>query len=525
MFYSTNYGDPINSALLNVSKANIDLNINNIATVYFSNPSAFNVNVYSNSKGVNEGNIKYYVNGNYIGISNVYGGQSSTNYATNTTGSFELFVVYNETDNYYAKTASTIFHVNKMPTTLTGESVIFDEEQSKTFTTELKDNNNDGVNGQTVKIETIKYSGESATFIGVTDGNGVVIYDVSNLAGGMWYVVGNYKGNNEYIESKFTDKFIVVRIDTTTAIEGISNPYVNHTYKLKANIHDENGKLVKEGIVQFYLDGVDIGSIDLSKNQGHQSALREGVLGAVNPMFEDVLGANDNTDLYINYVPTKAGKHTLTAVYGGTTIYKASNQTTTFNVQGGVMPTTITASDVNTVYNGGEYLVATLNDISKQPVGGVIVSIKLSNGKVYSNFKTDSKGQVKISTNGLAPKAYTAIITFAGNTNFAKSTKSVKITVTKATPKLTAKAKTFKKSVKTKKYAVTLKDNTGKVMKKVKLTLKIKGKTYKATTNNKGKATFKITKFTKKGTFKAVVTYKGNAYYNKVTKTVKIKIK
>ena len=33
----------------------------------------------------------------------------------------------------------------------------------------------------------------------------------------------------------------------------------------------ENGKLVKEGIVQFYLDGVDIGSIDLSKNQGHQS--------------------------------------------------------------------------------------------------------------------------------------------------------------------------------------------------------------------------------------------------------------
>jgi hypothetical protein len=62
-------------------------------------------------------------------------------------------------------------------------------------------------------------------------------------------------------------------------------------------------------------------------------------------------------------------------------------------------------------------------------------------------------------------------------------------------------------------------------MKKVKLTLKIKGKTFKATTNTKGKATFKITKFTKKGKYKATVTYKGNACYNKVTKKVNIKIR
>ena len=60
---------------------------------------------------------------------------------------------------------------------------------------------------------------------------------------------------------------------------------------------------------------------------------------------------------------------------------------------------------------------------------------------------------------------------------------------------------------------------------KVKLTLKIKGKTYKATTNAKGKATFKIKNLKKKGTFKATIKFKGNAYYNAVTKKVKIKIK
>ena len=53
----------------------------------------------------------------------------------------------------------------------------------------------------------------------------------------------------------------------------------------------------------------------------------------------------------------------------------------------------------------------------------------------------------------------------------------------------------------------------------MKVTLKIKGKTYKATTNSKGKAVFKITKFTKKGKYTATVKFAGNSYYN--GKTVK----
>ena len=88
--------------------------------------------------------------------------------------------------------------------------------------------------------------------------------------------------------------------------------------------------------------------------------------------------------------------------------------------------------------------------------------------------------------------------------------------------KLLFLSKTFKKSVKTKKYTVTLKTNTNKVMKNTKLTLKVNGKTYTAKTNAKGQATFKITKLTKKGKFTAVVKFAGNKYYN--AKTVKPKI-
>ena len=46
-----------------------------------------------------------------------------------------------------------------------------------------------------------------------------------------------------------------------------------------------------------------------------------------------------------------------------------------------------------------------------------------------------------------------------------------------------------------------------------------------AVTNNKGKATFKITKLTKKGKYKATVAYKGNNCYNKASKKVKLVLK
>ena len=61
-------------------------------------------------------------------------------------------------------------------------------------------------------------------------------------------------------------------------------------------------------------------------------------------------------------------------------------------------------------------------------------------------------------------------------------------------------------------------------MKKAKLTIKIKGKKYKATTNSKGKATFKL-KLNKKGKFTGTITYAGNKYYKKITKKVKITVK
>lgn len=55
--------------------------------------------------------------------------------------------------------------------------------------------------------------------------------------------------------------------------------------------------------------------------------------------------------------------------------------------------------------------------------------------------------------------------------------------------------------------------------------IKIKKKTFKATTNKKGKATFKIKKLAKNGKYTATISFKGNKHYKAATKKVKIIVK
>ena len=183
--------------------------------------------------------------------------------------------------------------------------------------------------------------------------------------------------------------------------------------------------------------------------------------------------------------------------------------------------TSIAAPQVTTVYNVAKDLTVNLKDTKGNVLSGRTVTIKL-NGVTYRKT-TDKNGQVRLSVN-LPAKNYIANIYFAGDDSHIGSSADAKIIVGKAKPKITAKSKTFKAKTKIKKVTATLKDNKGRVMKNIKLTLKIKNKKYTAKTGKKGVAIFKV-KLTKKGKYLSKITFKGNNNYRAVTKTIKIKIK
>ena len=128
---------------------------------------------------------------------------------------------------------------------------------------------------------------------------------------------------------------------------------------------------------------------------------------------------------------------------------------------------------------------------------------------------------IKFKLSATKAGTYSLKMNFAGDKNYVGSEATTTVKITKQATKLTAAKKSFKAKTKTKKYTITLMNSKGKVIKKAKVTLKIKGKTYKATTNSKGKATFKITKLTKKGKYAAKIKFAGSKYYNSASKTVK----
>ena len=311
--------------------------------------------------------------------------------------------------------------------------------------------------------------------------NGIANINVPKLDEGNYKYVINYSGDSKYSSFENTGSIDVAKPDPEIVIPPLDKPS-------------------EDGSVAIKLPSDATGTVTLVINGKAYSF----------PVINGVANV---------YMPElNAGNYNYSITYSGDGKYSPFTNVGSMNVVLSILK--ITAPSVTTVYNGGKYVVVTLTDKNDNPISGLAVSITL-NGKTYSPI-TDKNGQVKLSTNGLAPKSYTAKVSFAGNTNYIGASISLKVTVKKATPKLVAKAKTFKKSLKIKKYTVTLKTNQNKVMKNTKVTLKVNGKTYSAKTNTKGQATFKITKLTKKGKFTAVVKFAGNKYYN--AKTVKPKI-
>jgi len=244
-----------------------------------------------------------------------------------------------------------------------------------------------------------------------------------------------------------------------------------------------------------------------------------------------VNGGEEQTD-----VTGEDGKFTISGLTGEVTIAVSYEGNESFNgisdskffnfTEEPVVPpkvaTKITAPKVTATYNVAKNLVITLTANGKA-LANKKVTVKV--GTISKTLTTNAKGQVSLNVATLVPKTYTATVKFAGDDSYIASSVSPKVVVSKAKPQIVAKAKTFKVKVKTKKYTVTLKNNKGKVMKKVKLTLKVGKKTYKATTNSKGKATFKITKLNKKGKYTATVKFAGSKYYKALSKKAKITVK
>lgn len=163
----------------------------------------------------------------------------------------------------------------------------------------------------------------------------------------------------------------------------------------------------------------------------------------------------------------------------------------------------------------GYDLSATLADSDNAPVSNKVVSYVLS-GKTY-NSTTDSKGKISIPIS-LAAGTYSLKLSFAGDSDYSGTSKTISIKVLSNTPKITTGTTSVMRGYY---FYAYLKDAAGKALKGQKVTFKINGKTYVKTTNSNGRAALKITQAA--GKYKVKISYSASGIYSNAKKTVTVK--
>jgi hypothetical protein len=182
---------------------------------------------------------------------------------------------------------------------------------------------------------------------------------------------------------------------------------------------------------------------------------------------------------------------------------------------------TTTAVDVDTDGRVGEYFYITLKDKDNNLLANKPVQIGF-NGQVYDRT-TDENGQARLQINLKNAGTYTFAVSYLGDDDYNGSFIVAKIVVNKQKGSLTVPSKTYKASAASKTLTATFKSASGKVVANKKITFTVDGKSYSATTNDKGLATVKVS-LSKKGTYSFTVKFAGNTMYAAVNKTGKLLI-
>ena len=216
-----------------------------------------------------------------------------------------------------------------------------------------------------------------------------------------------------------------------------------------------------------------------------------------------------------------AGTYTVNVTYPGDLRFNKTSQMVTFTVEAKSVPVTpdepvvpntvIKGSDITVLYTSNSYYKVKLTQ-NNAPLAGKTIAINF-NGANY-NIVTDKNGIASFKITA-KPGKYTIKASYQG-----KATKNT-VTVKSIIIAKNIKAKKSSKKIKIK---VSLKKVNGKYLKNKVLILKFNKKTFKAKTNRKGIATFKI----KKNAYKKLKASKRYAYqvtYNKDTVKRSIKFK
>ena len=406
-----------------------------------------------------------------------------------TKGTYNLTLSFEGDELYLPATYDFNMDVKKRdaPLVLAGDAVI---DYGEDYTICLVDSQFNFLVNKLVNLSLLDSKGESFNRELLTDENGLL--NLNGLNAGTYTISGIFANDEEYEDVSFSNIRLVVLAKPTSIQANDMVKYFGDSQALAVKLLDGNNAAIANKELEISINNIPY-------------KFSTDAYGLINVNLNDILSSMNLFE----------GIHEVKISFSEADNYAASSKSINLNL---VKPI-ISLSKLSLQANSN--LIVSFSDYNGNPLDNTLVYYTI-NGKTASKMIVNGRISIPMNYN---PSKYDIAFRFedAGKLGSLLQTKSVELT--RIPTKITAKKKTFKLKAKVKKYTVTLKDNKKKAIKKAKLTLKIKGKSYRATTNAKGKAIFKIKKFNKKGRFTATVRFAATKLYKASSKKVKLTFK
>ena len=402
-------------------------------------------------------------------------------------GNYTGILKFSGDDIYNGSTLNIDVKINVLDTNIAADNLTFTYKEIGILSVYLKDSNGNPIGNATIRLS-LNPIYESL----ITNSSGQVDFNLSNkLSTGTFEGYVYFDKTNRYMASSIPIRVTVDKIPMQINSSDITYTYGDEKY-LTVTLKDNYGNPISNETVSFKTTG------------------------------NAMTGKTDENGIAKFLMNLAPGSYNATVSFAGNKTHQSNSTTVRILVNALREKISINQYSFTSVYNEGKYITVTLNDISGKGISNKQFIVNF-NGKT-KKYLTNANGQIKLPISTLVPKTYKVTINFLGDEKYEPASFNITLVVKKAKPHLFASKKKFNVKTHVKKFKVTLKNNKNKFMKKVKVYLKVKGKTYVVKTNKKGQAIFKLIKLTKKGTYKAVITYKGDKCYKKVVKKANIKV-
>ena len=366
--------------------------------------------------------------------------------------------------------------VERIPTMISSSDMNIIYNRWEYLVATLKDNQGNSIDGAKVSVDI----NGIASYI-TSDSNGEIHISTEGLVPGNYTATVAFGGSNIYLDSHAVSNIVVNRMGTVISTEDVDIA-AGEAGRLAANLTNDDGKTLGGANVLVDINGVCY-------------SLKTNSKGQISLSF---------TDLAI-------GTYAAAISYAGNSKYNPSSATATISIK--------TVLIISAVYNAADdEIVSTLtNEATGKFVSGAKVQVNL-NGLNYT-FKSNSKGQITVSTADLPLGTYTATISYPGNAIYAPASKSIDFTV-KTDMLISAVYDAFNNEI----VATLTNGITGKPVTGTNVQINLNGAAATVKTNSKGQAKLSAADLPL-GSYAATISYAGNSKYNLASTSISFDVK